>query len=205
MTGTHPPRKLVIAFDCDDVLVPTSHKLLEAYDKEYGTNVDPVYLYEEHPSWGALHGDAVRRVLDLHKQKVVVNAAPLPEVVAAIKGLHKAGHELHVVTGRHEFQTEDTLMQLEKYFPGIFTSVEFTSYFGAASRNKADVCQGLGVDIFIDDHVDHCNSVSRGGITTILYGDYPWNDRGRIQIEPGIVRCPSMQLVVQEVERVARR
>lgn len=196
-------RKLIIAFDCDDVLVLTSPKLLKAYDKKYGTNVDPAHLYEDHPSWGASHADAVQRILQLHGEKVVTAVAPLSETKRLISKLHKAGHELHVITGRHDFQAKDTLRQLDKHFPGIFKSVEFTSYFGAAHRDKACVCKELGVDIFIDDLIDHCNIVQRSGIKTILYGDYPWNS-SRAGLEQGIVCCPTMDDVYAEVQRVSQ-
>lgn len=203
MSISRPPRKLVIAFDCDDVLIPTSFKLLDEYYKEYGLRVDPRYLYEKHDSWGVSDENAIARVLGLHKRGAVINVAPFPESVLAVNELLSAGHTLHVITGRHRFQAQDTINQLEKYFPRVFKSVEFTSYFGVSSRDKSEVCSELGVDVFIDDHAVHCNNVSRSGVMTIIYGNYPWNGDG-VQVDTAVVRCLTMPDVVREVERVSK-
>lgn len=203
MSAVRPRRKLVIAFDCDDVLVPTSYKLLEAYNIEHGTQVDLRYLYEEHVSWGVSKSEAVERVLDLHRRRVVAGAVPMSEVIDEVNRLANAGHELHVITGRHEFQFEDTMLQLNTYFPGVFKTVEFTSYFGHSARGKGDVCRQLGVDIFIDDHIYHCNRVAQAGVATILYGNYPWNSACS-SLADGIRRAQTMREVRKEVERVVR-
>lgn len=202
MSTSLASRKLVIAFDCDDVLVSTSLRLLEVYNQQYGTCVEPKYLYDKHGSWGVPDDEAVRRVIELHRQKVVIDVAPSAETVKAITELRSAGHTLCVVTGRHEFQSEDTIRQLSAYFPGVFSTVVHTGYFGESPRSKADVCLSLGVDIFVDDHIKHCNDVARAGIRSILYGDYPWNIE-RITLDAAVECCSTMERVCREVDRVA--
>ena len=102
----------------------------------------------------------------------------VPPFQEAIEVIRKLGqhHELHIVTGRPDFLTEATHHMLQTYFPDIFSSVEFTNFFSEEkSRPKSKVCQDLGADLLIDDHIHHARVVAECGTDVLLFGDYPWN------------------------------
>jgi hypothetical protein len=64
---------------------------------------------------------------------------------------------------------------LERYFHGLFTSVEHTGMFGKTARSKGDVCVEIGADLLIDDHLHHAQQVAAKNIDVLLFGNYPWN------------------------------
>ena len=64
---------------------------------------------------------------------------------------------------------------LDKHFPDIFHSIEFTGLYGGQPRSKADVCRELNADLLIDDHLAHALPVAQCGVDVLLFGNYPWN------------------------------
>ena len=57
--------RLVWAFDCDDVIVPTAHPLISAYNHRYGTRLDISAMYtDNNPAvWGvSTNQEAISRV-----------------------------------------------------------------------------------------------------------------------------------------------
>lgn len=99
---------------------------------------------------------------------------PFKDAIEVINELAKQ-HTLHIVTGRSDFLSIATERMLEIHFPSVFSSIEFTNFFSKTPRSKANVCQDLGVDLLIDDHLHHATVVAECGVEVYLFGDYPWN------------------------------
>lgn len=201
-------RELVIAVDCDDVLVPTAEVILREYNSRYSTDVSLDAFYEANHTWGAVsREEAIQRVDVLLKAGITDEIAPDPSTVAAISHLSPSGHELHLVTGRQSYLEPATHRLLDGHFPGIFTSVEHTNYIAASDsvahrRTKGEVCRAIGAHVLIDDHVTHGTSVLADGIgNVIVFGDYPWNSRE--QLVAGMARCASWLEVLEEIDRLA--
>jgi hypothetical protein len=93
---------------------------------------------------------------------------------------------------------------LDKYFPGCFTSIEHTNYFHQSkSRSKGEVCQQIGADVLVDDHIVHGESVLSHGVErVIVFGNYPWNASDKLV--QGMIRCNDWSAVEQEIERMSR-
>ena len=117
---------------------------------------------------------AIARVEGYLKTDEYRNAPPLQEAMTVAKHLAEH-HELHIVTGRTEFLAIATQDMLDRYFPGVFQSIEYTGFFGDKARSKADVCQQIGAGLLIDDHLHHAAEVAARGIDVLLFGEYPWN------------------------------
>jgi 5'(3')-deoxyribonucleotidase len=166
----------VIAVDCDDVLVETAPLILRNYNKLYGTHLELKDMYSRDLKvWDVPDAaTAIARVEDYLKTDEYRRQPPLREAIEVTKRLAKH-HELHIVTGRTEFLAVATQDMLDRYFPGIFQSIEFTGFFGDKARSKADVCQQLNADLLIDDHLHHAEVVANIGIDVLLFGGYPWN------------------------------
>jgi uncharacterized HAD superfamily protein len=69
---------------------------------------------------------------------------------------------------------------LTEFFPGIFTSIEYTSTYAGRSRSKGDVCEQIGADLLIEDHLGHAKEVAERGIEVLLFGSYPWNQAKKL-------------------------
>lgn len=171
----------IIAIDCDDVIVNTAPAIIRHYNEHYGVNVDLKDLYSNDLSVWAV--DDIQTANDraeqyLHSDEYQL-ATPPSATIEVINELGKR-HELHIVTGRSDFLTETTQNMLDRYFPGIFRSIEFTNFFGSQQRSKAQVCKSLGADLLIDDHLHHVTVVAQSGVEAYLFGNYPWNQADQL-------------------------
>lgn len=200
--------KLVIAVDCDDVLVPTAEVIVREYNALYGTTVKLEAFYDDSDNWQtSSQEEAVRRVDKILKAGRTDDISPTPEVVESIKQLVKRGHELHLVTGRQDYMEPATRRLLSNYFPDMFKTIEHTNYYAASDsaairRTKGEVCRAIGASVLIDDHIVHGNAVLDAGVSdVIIFGDYPWNRRQ--SLVDGMVRCASWSETLDEIDRIA--
>lgn len=181
--------RLKIAVDFDDVLVPAAPSILDYYNATYGASVQLKDFYSE---WDVPNEISIKRVDTYLRSPEYQTIQPFAEAVEALR-LLSAQHDLHIVTGRPDHLSEPTHFMLDKHFPGIFKTVQFTNFFGAKPRSKAEVCQELGVDALIDDHLHHATVVAACGILTLLFGDYPWNESD--DLPSGVIRTKNWQQV----------
>lgn len=203
-------KKLVIAIDCDDVLITTSPHLVEYYNKTYGTALELRHMYNgaELTAWGTDSQEvAVRRIQDFSRTDEHAALEPDQEAIDAVKQLAQ-DHELHLVTGRAASLESITRRMLDMYFPGYFQTLEHTSYLDPSTkadvrRTKGEVCRSIGADILIDDHVKHGETALGIVSEVIVFGEYPWNQRK--PLPKGMVRCSDWGSVIKEVEEYARR
>jgi uncharacterized HAD superfamily protein len=181
-------KRLRIAIDCDDVIVPTAQLIIDNYNKTYGSHLTLADMYsDDRRQWNAPDDEtAIRRVDEYLKTNEYQQAAPFKEAIHAIKLLGKY-HDLHVVTARSDFLSESTIGTLTQHFPNVFQSVEFTNFYGENPRSKSEVCQQLHADLLIDDHIHHAELAAKCGIDVFLFGSYPWNQ--------GVITSPNIQRV----------
>ncbi len=169
--------RLIIAVDCDDVIVDTSPALIEYYNRTYSTHLELKDMYADSPAWDVkTEEEAILRCEEFLRTDEFQKVAPAKETVASIKRIAEV-HELHLVTGRSDFLEAATMAMVELYFPKVFASVEHTGMYGEKPRSKGDVCVQIKADVMIDDHIRHAEQVAERGIHVLLFGDYPWNQR----------------------------
>ena len=191
-------KKLVIAVDCDDVLVSTTPFFVELYNKLYGTKGT---LEQSHNSdsaiWQASEELQIERWFNMTKTEDYKKLAPKPEEVSVLRRLAEM-HGLHLVTARKEEERAFTQSMLDQYLGGVFSSMEFVGWNGS----KGDVCQVLQADVLIDDNFRHLASAYDCGVEHVVwFGNYPWQTE-----DPGdtpIIRCQGWQEVETEIERIA--
>ncbi len=202
-------RRLIIAVDCDDVLVPTAAAIINDYNHRFNTSLElsDFYSVDANIRWGTTDRDVVmKRVSEFLHSEEHAEVRPFPDAVTAIAELAKV-HELHLVTGRAGFLDQMTKHTIDTYFPGCFQSIEHTNFIvasdsGLQTRSKGEVCAQLGADVLIDDHIVHGESVLEAGVQrVIVFGSYPWN-QGDIPAS-GMVRCVDWSSVVQEINQIA--
>ena len=204
-------RRLVIAIDCDDVLIPTSLITVDHYNQKYGTDLQPVDFYgpATKDTWGTDDNDVAIGRVNEYTQSVegFVQLVPFPEAILAVKAL-ALKHELHLVSGRSGSLESVTKKMVAEYFPGCFKSIEHTNYMVLSNsvherRTKGEVCLQLGADILIDDHIAHGENVIKAGVKrVILFGDYPWNQHEALS--DGIIHCVDWDSTVREIDKIAQ-
>lgn len=174
-------KKQRIAVDCDDVIVPTAPLILQNYNETYGTAIEFKDFYSDKLDiWQVPdRATAVKRIEAYLETDEYQQVKPFVDAIAIMQRLSKR-YELHVVTGRADFLTAATESMLERYFPSLFTSIEFTNFFRTAGRSKADVCKKLGIDFLVEDHLHHATVVAECGINVLLFGEYPWNQTDQL-------------------------
>ncbi len=197
-------KRLVIAIDCDDVLMPSAQAIVDFYNREYGTSVHVDSFYEREASqWGVGTLDEVYERIRLYfkSERFLKDVVPFDDAIHAV---HKFAlrHELHLVTGRSKTVEAVTLAMVDTYFKDIFVSVEHTGSVKntdgtVTRRTKGEVCAGIDADILIDDNIDHARSVLESGIKcVILYGDYSWN---KSELSGNVIRCSNWEDVATQI------
>lgn len=193
-------RRLVIAIDCDDVLIPSQEFLVDTYNHLYGTSVELGQDFEEIDAWGVGYDEVMRRCGEIARTDRFKNLEPDPEAVETINRLATV-HELHLVTARQEKEQAFTKIALDKVLPEAFVAMEFIGWKGS----KGDVCARIGADVLIDDSLGHLYDAIQKGLWSegaILFGDYPWqaSELGRELIK----RCRDWSAVEREVGVLCR-
>lgn len=194
-------KRLVIAIDCDDVLVQTTPFFVNTYNNMYGTNVALADARDGNASsWGGLSDEIImerwRGIMDTDGYK---SLRPDPLEVVVLHELAKH-HELHLVTARKENEREATRLMLDTALEGVFTSMEFVGWEGS----KGDVCKRLGVDVLIDDSSGHLHDALAKGLPAggaVLFGDYPWNSNDRMHDQ--LVHCLDWPGVKKAIDAIA--
>ena len=199
--------RLTWGFDCDDVVVLTAAKLIDALNALLGTDYGPDELYNNsEKSWfeRAIAGLAMYKLL---REGVLDGIEPDPAAVEALHYLASLGDELHLVTGRQEFLKGTTSAMVDRHFRGVFTSITHTNHFsrqllgplGPKPRTKGSVCHSIGADVIVDDLVRHVEGALAVNpeMTGILFGGDPRQNLGE-----RVVQCFTWEQVLGERERI---
>ena len=101
-------RRLVIAIDCDDVLMATTPYFIDAYNAKYGTSVKIETSHiDGEEVWGVNREVQFERLDELTKTEDYFNITPTAEEVAVLNELSES-HSLHLVTARKPEELELT-------------------------------------------------------------------------------------------------
>lgn len=172
---TSQPKRLIIAVDCDDVLVLTTPFLVDAYNKTYGTHATLAEAPDASAAAWMDEPDVVIKqwaaLCETYDYKLL---GPDPEEAIILRELAKH-HELHLITARKPEERTFTQQMLERELKGVFTSMEFVGLTGS----KGEVCKRIHADVLIDDNASHLHDAIENGMAksgAILFGDYPWNE-----------------------------
>lgn len=193
-------KRLVIAVDCDDVLVPSTEKIVELYNQRYGTKVAlPGAHISSNPDWQASREEIAERIYDIQLTDFYIQTVPFDDAIRACRELAKK-HELHLVTARPGRIMHTTLAMLDRYFHGVFTEIERVGLDG----DKGQICRRLQADVLIDDNAKYLESAGRSGVRNLLwFGNYPWQDEEGMTTK-GVIRCANWARVEEEIERIAK-
>ena len=190
--------RLVIAIDCDDVLITASAYVVSTYNQRYGTNV---LLEHAHISgndeWQADRGEVFRRLSEIQHSNDYARIAPPADAIEVVRRLSKR-HELHLVTARPRGVIAVTERMLDRYFPKCFSSV---NHLGP-DQSKGNMCTVLQADVLVDDNLRHLRTAKECGVQGRLwFGEYPW----QIEDDPTVYtkHVKNWYEVEAEIEQIA--
>lgn len=194
-------KRLIIAIDCDDVLIHTTEYLVEKYNSLYGTNVKLESAYSsKNPDWQTDRDEVFRRLHAIQLSDEYALIEPSKETVRAITEL-ASRHELHLVTARNASVLAATERMLDSYYSGCFTSVHHIG----ADASKGDICKEIRADVMIDDNLQHLESAGESGVEHLLwFGDYPWQ---KAQVPAHVIpsKCKDWQEVQEYIDRACEQ
>ena len=194
-------QRLVIAIDCDDVLMATTPYFVKAYNAKYGTNVSIETSHiDGEEVWGVDRNTVFQRFDDLTKTEEYFNISPTSEEVSVLTEL--AGqHSLHVVTARKPEELELTQTIINRDLPDVFASFDFVGWKGS----KGAVCERIQADVLVDDSVHNLVDAAEHGMPVeglLLFGDYFWNQDIPESLA-GIKRCATWNEVRTAINAIA--
>jgi uncharacterized HAD superfamily protein len=169
----------VIGIDLDDTLLNLSGTFIEFHNSKYGT----AYAREEAISpffeevWDITKEDVFKRLHEFYNSEHYLGAEPVKGAPEAIARLAET-NELYIVTASPEEIKDRVEVWLGKHFTNKFKGIHFIkkSIFDENIRNKKDVCEELGIEVFIDDALHNAEDISSAGIPVFLL-DAPWNQK----------------------------
>lgn len=191
----------IIAIDFDEVLVPTAHYFVDAYNNKYGTRVDfeDQHLQQASGSWEARDDEELLARLELLRNTSAYRSIAIAEEDREVLHRLSRDHELHLVTARMPREERDSREVIERDVPGVFRDIHFVGFSGS----KGAVVSELGADFLVDDSVRHLQDAIALGLSkdgAILFGDFPWSRD--IEASSGFVRCNSWTEVEKRVHDV---
>ena len=200
----------IIAIDCDEVLVPTAEYFVDAYNDQYGTEVDFQTQHLEDPtgSWQASGFDELLERLEAIRDTEAYRALGISDEARVVLARLATNYDLHLVTARQPHEEDDTRHMLERDAQGLFRGVHFVGFEGS----KGQIVKELGARMLIDDSPRHLEDGLANGLPgdgAILFGEFPWNRQD--PSDDRIVRMESWSAVegyvngIQEaeIERIA--
>ncbi len=171
---------LTIGIDLDDVLLDFNTSLCEYHNSTYGTSYklsDIVNYHFEHV-WNIPADIVIDRIADFYQHELHWNSNPIPDAISSIKKLLSQNHRLVIVTAKPDTLKDKTHEWLQKHYGDAFHSVHFVgsyhSNINGKKRTKREVCDELGVHIFIEDSMENAMNIASDGRQVFLL-DKPWN------------------------------
>jgi len=193
--GTSYTRADIFSFDLKDVWKcpqeETNKRIVEFYNSEFHPKALPVPGTVEAIKKLKQNNDRAE------SERLSDSKGVLSSVGANVEVLRPVGrmYDLVIITSKPEYLREQTEIWLQKYFPNSFKSVHFTNSFhrNGSKRAKADVCDKLGVSVYIEDSIENAKAVVAPNREVLLF-DTPWNQD---VTPPGTIRVSSWEEIAE--------
>lgn len=182
------PSKPVVFVDVDDTISDTGRHMLEHINKGRGQP----YLYDEltldfreGKHEGKEYDNAVKELL---RPEIMTDTAPYPDAREALRRLHRAGYEIHIVSSRREPLHNVTLSWLERHgFADVIERVHPRPSSVNGKLFKRRLAEQLKPVALFDDTLDVVLELI-GTVDTIFLIDKPWNNGSDITLPANVVR-----------------
>jgi phosphoglycolate phosphatase-like HAD superfamily hydrolase len=159
---------MLVSLDIDEVLFPFLVHFLAWVNPQFNLNIRPCdvtdYSFARH-----LNNDVplTRSLVDkFYTLDLLQQMTPIYGAVEGVQQLHEAGHRLLCITGRPAKSEQETFIQVKRYFPYI-QAIYHTNHFTINPLKKSDFCRHHGVEVHVDDQVEHVNAIINEGISAV--------------------------------------
>ncbi|MBR9706919.1 MAG: hypothetical protein GOV15_00605 [Candidatus Diapherotrites archaeon] len=162
-----------------------------------GVDIDGVLV----PGWGVVIHKIYKYFKPIKYFKFLMFLPPMHGAIQAIKELNKK-HELVIVTSRRPHMQRMTLKWLDKYFPGQFKQIYFTTtnlHGPRDKKQKAEKCVKAHIPLLIDDSLSYAKHCAEKGINVLLYTQ-PWNQKPGEQLPKKITRVKNWKGILKEIK-----
>jgi len=143
--------------DLDEVLAETLGDFLVYLNRRFGTayTKDQCFSYNTAEVLGCSVDQAVDLWHDFYRSPMFDQIQPVKGAVEGVNALQN--NELVLITSREEILKESTLHWINRHFPNRFSQVIYAKHFvlGGERKTKAEICDELGIDLFIDDSPEY--------------------------------------------------
>lgn len=164
---------LKIGFDIDGTIT-TPDNLIPLIQNKYNKDFkyDDLVEYEVNKVLGITREEIIEFFKENH-DGIILNPKMMIGAVETINKLIEEGHDVHIITARHESTLKDTFIWLKR--EGILVEDSKVHFLG--SHNKEALIKELSLDVFIDDRMEtllEVNKLMDGNCKTVVI-DAPYN------------------------------
>ena len=186
-----------IGIDCDEVLVKFVEVFLEFCKKKEidGLKYEQITNYHFHELLGLTKEELFGLFDEFYLSDMFENLEFIDNAKESLTYLSKE-NEIYIITARPVFTKQKTINFFEKHLPEIILNIIHTSETGI-KKTKAEICQELGVEVFIEDRGDYALKCAREGIKSFLL-DKPWN---RSIEHPNLYRVCSWDEIIDKLNK----
>ena len=163
-----------IGIDIDDT-INNLHEIIFEKGKEF--NKCNSIVFNENPNewdWDKAFGwndELALKFLHQNIEDSYLSASIKENAVNIINKLYNDGHKIFIITSRSKKHCKDPFGVSEQWLKQH--NIKYNKLIVGA-ENKASVCMKNDIDVFIDDHVDFCEGVSKTS-TKVLMFNSPYN------------------------------
>ena len=174
-----------IGVDIDEVLADFNASFIEYCNRRFGKVLKREdFVSSNYSNFLEKTAEETIEIVDDFYQSVYFEKIiPLFDSVNAISYLSHL-NKLFVVTSRPDFLISSTKKwvydNFGNNFLGIFHSSNHYTNRQNCGKSKVEICRNLNVDLLIDDSLDYTIQCSKAGMDSLLFGNYPWNQNGRL-------------------------
>ncbi|KAI9030847.1 hypothetical protein CLU79DRAFT_802416 [Phycomyces nitens] len=183
----HQPRR-VLAVNIDQTLAHTLEALVKWHNDTYDSHltINDFDTYDFTAVWGGSQESTCEKIRAFYDSEYFERIPPIQDfALEALKIFKKRKYTLVIITSRQQFVAAQTKKFVDHHYPGLFESIYFCNLglsgpeqLEYISKSKATICKEVGVDILIEDSLDHALDCAQLGIKVLLYdrkGLYAWN------------------------------
>jgi len=166
-----------IGVDIDEVVVEFFRKYLELFNKKFNHNLKFEDITSFH-IWDVVNipKEASLELIREFYDSEDFYTLPLVDGAKDALGELSQKYKIYFITSRPEQVREKTFNFLKKHLEKLIFSLHFSGGVWGEHKSKGEICEELGIDVFIEDNFDYALDCAKRGIKTFLM-DKPWNQK----------------------------
>lgn len=194
--GSDGNKKLVLAFDIDEVVVDFLRGVIDVWNSSHGTaySRESMLTNRIEDIFGIPADEAWNNLKLVYERGDYLDFLPVKDSKEFISDAVKQGAEIHFVTARSYLIENETKRWFSKYFPELVYELHLLGDGkGGLVESKGERVKKIQADFFFEDQSKHARDVSEKGVAVFLV-DNPWNhDLGAASEDVNIIRIKSIK------------